>query len=310
MNSENTINDQVQIVNDTFICKSILSGVLPTGQLLCCQDGKCVAKQQGADCPPNIERTLARCQKISDLDFCQYQNGTFCISTPNFSIEGSSKLIHEKQLEWMLSRSKEHEYSIGSYACCDDKNCSLGPYVDPSAYLEGQNHPISPHHSPDCLGFSPQSAVNPNSLCEGSKLAVICPNLYQSGKCRLWGTKCENPILLTYQVTSCNGTGGIMAPSNNLSLSNSPEVTCPETSISPEIYISPKISISPEISISQESQGLSINQIIGIVTGVGSFVAAAVGVIIAYKRYKLSKRKLEIVINDKNENQTDEGGNL
>ncbi|CAG8708919.1 17168_t:CDS:1, partial [Racocetra persica] len=61
MNNE---NDQVQIANDISICKNVLSRVQLTGQLLCCQDGKCVAKQQGADCPPNIDRTLARCQNI------------------------------------------------------------------------------------------------------------------------------------------------------------------------------------------------------------------------------------------------------
>ncbi|CAG8756644.1 21047_t:CDS:1 [Racocetra persica] len=216
---------------------------------------------------------------------CQYQNKTFCLSTPNFSIKGPSKLAHEKQLEWMLSRSKVGESSIGSYACCDDKSCSFSLYVDVSAYLKAQNHLISPSNSSDCLGAIPTSAViYSNSLCKDSKLVVICPSLYQSGKCRFWGTECENPLLLTYQVTSCNETGGEVALSNNLSLSDSPVVTCQTPNPTEH----------------------SISEIVSIVTGVGSFIAAAIGVIIAYRKYKLLKRKLELVINSKNEDQTDE----
>ncbi|KAF0530113.1 hypothetical protein F8M41_012355 [Gigaspora margarita] len=202
MNNE---NNQVQIANNTSIYKNVLSNVQLIEHLLCCQDGKCVAKQQGANCPPNINRTLARCQNISDLDcyksFEQYKN----------------------------------DKSLGEYI-----SCSFSPYVDVSAYLKAQNYSISP--------------------------------------------KCENPLLLTYQVTSCNETEGEIALSNNLSLSDPLVVTCQTPNPTDH----------------------SISKIVGIVTGVGFFIAAAIGVIIAYRKYKLSKRKVELVINSKNEDYTDE----
>jgi hypothetical protein len=304
---ETEINRQNQ--ENTSVCKNALFSSQLIGQFLCCRDGKCVAKQQGVDCPSDVNRTLVRCQKISSLDcckafeeykddkflgkdisdeikqVCQHRDGVFCLSTPNLSIEGSSKSIHEKQMEWMISRSKVGEYSIGSYACCDSKGCLLNDFVDESAYLEGKNHPISPGNGPNCFGFALSSGVHTDTLCKDSKLAVICPNLYQSGKCRLWGTECENPLLLSYQVIPCNETGGEIITNNNLSLSSSPMVTCPPN----------------------PATGLSVGEIVGIATGAGSFVAATTSVIIAYRKYKLSKKKLETITNDgKNEDQIEE----
>ncbi|CAG8718377.1 11844_t:CDS:1 [Dentiscutata erythropus] len=234
-----------QLLNTSnSICQQVLSGTQPTMQFLCCQDDNCVIKPESGDCPPD-NRTLTHCQKTSDLKCCNANltleissnaiinntirvcdyNGIFCLTTTYFS---GATVVQQNQINWMLSRNKWNESRIGSYACCDTSGCILSHYIDEKAYIQGLNYPIFPQLSPVCSGSSAllNYGILLDSLCnDTTKFSVICPDLYQSGKCRIWGSECENPLLIDYIVEVCNETRVEAILDNNIQLNNSPPAT-------------------------------------------------------------------------------------